>query len=90
MTSEITVRNVRPAPAPLVIICDVAIGAIQIHNVTLRLGRGQASYVNLPRSWAAGHWRPAVTIADRALLEQVEQAVTLAAAAATRYLQGFA
>lgn len=83
--SMIAVSNVQPGPAPIVITCDVVIGGVLVHGVTLRRGRGLATYINMPASHRDGRWRPIVEITDPALLDRVRQAIITSALEVTRF-----
>lgn len=85
MSSDIVITNVRRGAAPLIISCDLLVGDVKIYGVTLRRGRANTTYVNLPKLWQNGHWQQIVEITSADLLDAVRHAVVMAACEQTRY-----
>lgn len=84
-SNEVIVSNVRPGLEPVIILCDVQVGDVKIHGVTLRKGRGVATYVNLPELHRHNVWSPLIEITAPDLLDAVRRAVVDAALEATRF-----
>lgn len=60
------------------------LGGLTIHNITVRRGRGDTTYINMPRSWQHGHWQPVVEFHSDRLREFVEHEVLKAVAETLR------
>lgn len=77
MPALIEVTNLRPGHGSLLLVFDLRVGDILIFDMTMRQGRGQATYINFPSKRVGGVWRPMAKVLAPDLLDAVRTAVLL-------------